>query len=109
MLTCRIGLNSELDHYYPNGRSIQTTSVHPTWANTPLLDEVRASLVRVGQHIMPAEDVADAVVKQVLSGRGAQLFIPPPQARLSHLRGWPNWMQELLRGVVAKSVRTAES
>jgi hypothetical protein len=59
--------------------------------------------------MMPPEVVADAVVKQVLSGRGAQLFIPPEQARFSNLRGWPNWMQELLRGLVAKSLRAAQS
>lgn len=102
------GLNAELNHCYPNGRNIRTTSVHPTWANTPLLARVKDSLDKVKVEIIPPEDVVDVVVKQILSGKGAQLFIPPNQARQSNIRGWPNWLQELGRGAGAKTLKDAE-
>jgi all-trans-retinol dehydrogenase (NAD+) len=73
-----------------------------------MADSSRAALLKGGQTITEPEVVADAVVKQILSGRGAQLFIPSNTAIAAQLRGWPNWMQEFVRAGAAAMVRDTE-
>jgi all-trans-retinol dehydrogenase (NAD+) len=43
--------------------------------------------------------VADAVVKQVLSGRGRQLILAPGVEFLSTMRSWPSWFTRALNGL----------
>ena len=43
------------------------------------------------------ETVADAIVKQLHSGMGAQLVLPGRYWLATTVRGWPSWMQEALR------------
>lgn len=43
--------------------------------------------------VLEPEVVANAVVKQVLSGKGAQLVLPKELTYLRGVRGWPLWMQ----------------
>jgi len=52
--------------------------------------------------------VADVVVKQVLSGRGAQLFIPAGQSLFAGLRGFPNWLQEIARVSAGKTLKDVQ-
>ena len=42
---------------------IRTTSVHPGWADTPLIAE-NVEKIRKRAHVMPPQEVSDAVVKQ---------------------------------------------
>jgi len=67
------------------------------WAATPLIADWKPALEAAKAAILPASAVSDAVVKQVLSGRSAQIFCPPSASRISTIRAWPTWMQELMR------------
>lgn len=49
------------------------------------------------ESILGLEEVAEVIVKQILSRHGTQLFIPSPAAPISWLKGFPNWVQELVR------------
>ena len=99
------GLNSELKHLYANGECIRTTIVHPTWSPTGLTKDSIDLLRRNGQQVVKAEDVAEVIVKQVLSGRsGGRICLPSGiGALMATLRSWPGWAQELVRGIASKA------
>ena len=73
--------------------------VHPTWTRTPFI-ELLTSNPDFKDAVIEPQCVADAVVNQVLSGRSAQLILPPQSVFLSGIRGWPAWMQESLRNKI---------
>ena len=52
--------------------------------------------VRDGQILEP-KDVAEKVVDQIMSGLGAQVFVPSSHWILSFVRALPCWFQELIR------------
>ena len=52
---------------------------------------------RQGNLVLEPESVADAIVKQLHSGMGAQLVLPGRYWLATTVRGWPSWMQETLR------------
>ncbi|KAF9701906.1 hypothetical protein EKO04_000218 [Ascochyta lentis] len=97
------GLNQELRLAY-KAPGVLTTSVHPGWVRTPLLAPVEAELKKRGAVMSEPGDVADAVVKQVLSASGAQVFVPSSGGRISLLRALPNWVQESVRGRVSQTI-----
>ncbi|KAF3050804.1 hypothetical protein E8E11_002149 [Didymella keratinophila] len=97
------GLNQELRLSY-NARNVLTTSIHPSWVRTPLLAPVEQELKKRGSAVMEPSDVADAVVNQVFSCRGAQVFLPSSAGRSALVRGLPNWMQEGIRMGVARTI-----
>lgn len=71
---------------------IKLTCVHPTWAATPLIAPYRNELERSGQNIIEPQIVADAVVEQVLSGRGKQIILGGGLDWIAGARGWPHWL-----------------
>jgi hypothetical protein len=81
--------------------------VHPSWIRTPLTQRL---LEKPGfnDHVLEPEDVASAVVKQVVSAKSAQMFMPPSFAFLGMLRSWPSWLQESLRNHVAHILEDVE-
>lgn len=93
------GLTSELKIWY-KASGVKTTIAHPSWVRTPLIEE---SILKSGQDpkiletMLKPEEVADVIVCQIISRRGAQLFIPSAAAPISWLKGLPNWAQELVR------------
>jgi hypothetical protein len=92
------GLKGELRQTYkPDGKCIQTTIVHPAVHGTGMLPSLQASLKERGGHVFPASNVANAVIDQILSGRGNQIFAPAGAVVVSFLRVLPAWLQELLR------------
>lgn len=99
------GLTSELKIWY-QASGVKTTIAHPSWVRTPLIE---ASIVQSGQdprvleRMLKPEEVADMIVHQILSRRGAQLFIPGFAAPISWLKGLPNWMQEVVRDVFGRT------
>ncbi|KAJ9649696.1 hypothetical protein H2199_000475 [Coniosporium tulheliwenetii] len=95
-------LNQELKHRYgPNGRCIQTTVVHPMWAQTPLVKSWEDSLMASKTITLPPSAIADPVVKQVLSGRAGQIYVPESAGKFAGIRGWPHWLQEHARDGIA--------
>ena len=52
--------------------------------------------------VLEPEDVVSAIVKQVVSGRSGQLFLPHvPMWAVATMRSWPAWLQQRLRNHVA--------
>ncbi|KAK4991567.1 hypothetical protein LTR50_001762 [Elasticomyces elasticus] len=83
-------LGQELKAFHGTSTSqIRLTVVHPTFARTAILAGKEELLERAGLQILAPEVVADAVVKQVLSGRGGQLILAGNLGP---------WLQEILRG-----------
>ena len=60
----------------------------------------------VGPHVT-AHDVASAVVRQVTSGYGGQLVVPPGMGWTSMIRGFPTWVQEGIRDTVTQGLLQA--
>lgn len=80
-----------------------TTVVHPNWTSTPLVQEHEGQIAKANGPLMKPEFVGGAIVKQILSARGAQLVLPEQLSRVTSIRGWPNWMQEGLRDVIGSA------
>jgi hypothetical protein len=61
---------------------------------------------KLGPHVT-AHDVASAVVRQVTSGYGGQLVVPPGMGWTSMIRGFPTWVQEGIRDTVTQGLLQA--
>lgn len=55
------------------------------------------------------EDVARAVVKQLLSGNSGQVVIPGWMGLLTGYRGWPHWGQEVANMMLSRETREASA
>jgi short-subunit dehydrogenase len=93
------GLSSELRGEKLNAPEIKLTCVHPTWSSTAMIAPHRADIDASGMTVIEPYVVADAVVKQVLSGRGRQLILAPGVEFLSTMRSWPSWFVRALNGI----------
>jgi all-trans-retinol dehydrogenase (NAD+) len=58
---------------------------------------------------MEPQAVVDGIAEQIFKCAGGQVFLPPRVKTISALRGLPNWLQEMVRGDVAKVVLPATS
>lgn len=90
------GLSCELKHLY-KAPNVITTVVHPNFVRTPLLGRMIEGLQRAGVRLMEPDVVAEAIVAQIVSKKGAQLFIPAPSSVVAGIRGWSTWLQEIVR------------
>lgn len=71
--------------------------IQPFWARTPLLDSMPRKPLNL---LLDPETVANAVVKQVLSGESGQIILPERFWIIgSALRGFPNWVQAIARNI----------
>ncbi|KPM40499.1 hypothetical protein AK830_g6041 [Neonectria ditissima] len=95
-------LASELKHFY-KARNVLTTVVHPNFVKTPLVDDFAHRLERSGVRFLTSDQIASEVVAQIQSRRGGQLIIPRSAAGISAIRGWPTWLQELVRDTVGRA------
>jgi hypothetical protein len=77
--------------------------VHPTWTRTPFIEPFTSN-PNFKDKVLEPQYVATAVVNQVLSGRSAQLILPPQATFLSGVRGWPSWFQENLRNKIGHTL-----
>lgn len=99
LLAFHEGLTSELKIWY-KAPGVVTTIVHTSFVRTPLIE---ASVLESGQgeatldSMLTPEEVAQSILKQILSRRGAQLIIPSSVAPISWLKALPNWCQEAVR------------
>ncbi|KAF4307937.1 Short-chain dehydrogenase/reductase SDR [Botryosphaeria dothidea] len=98
VLALHEGLNVELrNRYGPAGKYIIASIIHPVWAQTPIIESWNASLKHSRAKIFKPSDIADKIVRQVLRGEPAQMYVPDSAALTTGIRGWPNWLQELAR------------
>jgi all-trans-retinol dehydrogenase (NAD+) len=88
-------LRSEL---YKTAPEIQISTIHPMFADTPLINPYRADLMKAKALIVDPETVAEAMAKQILSGTAGQVCVPERLGIIaSLLRGLPHWLQEVGR------------
>jgi len=93
------GLSAELRSEKINAPEIKLTCVHPTWSSTAMIAPHREKIDGAGMAVIEPYVVADAVVKQVLSGRGRQLILAPGVEFLATMRSWPSWFTRGLNAV----------
>ena len=93
------GLSAELRSESINAPEIKLTCVHPTWSSTAMIAPHRAKIDGSGMAVIEPYVVADAVVKQVLTGRGRQLILAPGVEFLSTMRSWPSWFVRGLNAI----------
>ncbi|EEU35690.1 uncharacterized protein NECHADRAFT_54364 [Fusarium vanettenii 77-13-4] len=95
------GLASEIKHLY-KAPGVLTTVAHPMWVDTNMTKDRQEAIERSsGNKMMKPEEVAQVVTDQIFSRHGAQLIIPPNVTWLSAVKGFPNWLQELIRDSIA--------
>ncbi|CAJ0546990.1 Ff.00g016170.m01.CDS01 [Fusarium sp. VM40] len=95
-------LASEIKHFY-KAPNVLTTVVHPNFVKTPLVEGFMDRLERGGVRLLTPDDIAREVVAQIKSRRGGQLIVPRSAAAISGIRGWPTWIQELIRDTIGKT------
>lgn len=87
-------LTQELKHRY-NCPQIKTSIVYPTWTKTRLTSSIREGLKQARQPIMDPEDVAEAMIKQIIAARSGRILLGPSLA--TAIRAFPIWLQEIIR------------
>ncbi|EOD50916.1 Short-chain dehydrogenase/reductase SDR [Neofusicoccum parvum] len=110
VLALHESLVQELKHRY-RCPEIKTSIVHPHFTRTKLIAGFEESLKKRKRAapLLEPQDVADRMVKQILSGKSGQIFIPESTRILIPLvRGLPTWLQEFLRDSVARSEMNTE-
>ncbi|KAL2214558.1 putative short-chain dehydrogenase/reductase 2 [Sarocladium strictum] len=100
------GLTQELKYRYSAPR-VRTSIIHPSWVRTPLIEPL-IETGRFTDSVLEPEYVADAIVRQVIGGKSGQVILPGTLSLLSSLRGFPAWLQHLLRSSQADLLRIAE-
>lgn len=85
------GLQQEV-RVFLNAPEIKFSCVHPSFAATPMVAPFKHQLEAGGARIITAESVSDAVVKQVMSGRGRQIILAGNLGAAVWLRSLPLWI-----------------
>jgi all-trans-retinol dehydrogenase (NAD+) len=103
LLAFHEGLGQELKHRYKCPQ-IKTTIVHPGWTKSAITahSAIQAGLKSAGAKLLEAEDVADAMVKQIMAARSGQIILGPGMS--SRIRALPTWVQEIIRDSQANIV-----
>ncbi|KAJ4012525.1 hypothetical protein NW752_008223 [Fusarium irregulare] len=94
-------LASEIKHFY-KAPNVLTTVVHPNFVRTPLVEGFVDRLERGGVRLLTPDDIAKEVVAQIKRRRGGQLIVPKSASAISGIRGWPTWLQEILRDMIGR-------
>jgi all-trans-retinol dehydrogenase (NAD+) len=89
------GLSAELKTRY-NAPKVRTVVVHPGATNTELFTGFEQGAPFLMPHQAP-ESIAEAVVKQILSGRSGQVILPETGGIWPSLRSQPDWYTYRLR------------
>jgi all-trans-retinol dehydrogenase (NAD+) len=94
------GLTVELKTKY-NAPKVRTVVINQGYTKTPLFQGYNND----SKFLIPAlepETVAEAIVKQVLTGSSGQVILPGFGVIITFLRGLPHWYQIRLRAQGAK-------
>jgi len=93
VLSLHDGLQQELRVTY-KCPEIKFTIVHPTYAATPMTASWRKELADAKATVLDPVVVADAIVKQIISGKGKQLILGADTSLVAGIRGWPHWLAQ---------------
>ncbi|KAI0508811.1 NAD(P)-binding protein [Xylaria bambusicola] len=102
------GLTCEIKHLY-KAPGVMTTIVLPDFVKTNMTKAYWAEVEAAGGLLLGVDQVVDPILKQIFSRRGGQIFVPKSRAVVSSLRGWPNWLQEVVRDVIGRKDRVVDS
>ncbi|KAF9877558.1 hypothetical protein CkaCkLH20_04693 [Colletotrichum karsti] len=89
------GLGQELRYRY-NARNVCTSIFHPMFTRTPLI-QAATDKGDFPDDLLDPEYVAEAISRQILGGKSGQVFLPARFSVVSGLRGFPTYLQELVR------------
>lgn len=89
------GLQQELKHRY-NAPEIKTSIIHPIYVKTPLVTSYAKSLESSKAVQIEPRVVADAILRQIESGRSSKIVLPGYLGPLANARAWAEWLQQLI-------------
>jgi all-trans-retinol dehydrogenase (NAD+) len=103
LLAFHEGLAQELKHRY-NCPQIQTSIIHPNWTKSAITAHpaIQTGLRSIGAKLLEADDVANAMVNQIIAARSGQVILGPGMS--PKVRALPVWIQELIRDSQANVV-----
>ena len=101
VLSFHEALRQEIVHAH-KAPKVLTTIIHPNWTRTALIAKEADQIEKAQGPLLTAAAVADAIVAPIFSARGSQVIIPNSLRPISTVKGWPNWMQDGLRGVLGR-------
>jgi all-trans-retinol dehydrogenase (NAD+) len=102
LLAFHEGLTQELKHRYKCPQ-IQTSIIHPNWTKSITAHPaIQAGLRSIGAKLLEADDVAVAMVDQIIAARSGQVILGPGMS--PKVRALPVWIQELIRDSQANVV-----
>ncbi|KAH6888511.1 short-chain dehydrogenase/reductase 2 [Thelonectria olida] len=84
-------------------KHVRTSIIHPLWVRTPMNSGMHE---RLGSQMLDVGRVADRIVKQILDGKSGRVLIPSHLWVAPLVRGFPDWVQEWVRGSQASMVPT---
>lgn len=96
------GLSAELQTRY-KAPKIRTVIVHPGGTKTPLFTGYSQG-ARFLLPLQEPESVAEAIVKQILSGRSGQVVMPEAGGMLPAVRVYPYWRSYRVRSRAQRSM-----
>ncbi|RQM06140.1 hypothetical protein DH86_00003403 [Scytalidium sp. 3C] len=93
------GLTAELKAVFKADK-VKTTVITPMWIDTPLIADL-AKNPNFKDTMLDVTDVADEIVKHIVSGKSGHLIMPKDANAVTGIRGWPSWLQYPLRDFFA--------
>ncbi|RWA06981.1 hypothetical protein EKO27_g8124 [Xylaria grammica] len=102
------GLACELKHLY-KAPGVMTTIALPDFVKTQMTKAYWAEVEAAGGILLTVDQVVDPILKQIFLRRGGQIFVPKSRAVVSFIRGWPNWLQEVVRDIIGRKDRAVDS
>ncbi|CZT25480.1 related to a retinal short-chain dehydrogenase/reductase [Ramularia collo-cygni] len=73
---------------------IKFSSLHPSFASTPMVAPHLKELEKAGAAVLKPIDVSNAVIKQIVSGRGKQIILAGNLGPAVYLRSFPHWLSQ---------------
>ncbi|KIW34899.1 uncharacterized protein PV07_01642 [Cladophialophora immunda] len=98
------GLGQELKYLY-NAPKVRTSIIHPSWVATPMTQPLQDADEGFRRSALRVETVADAIVKQIMSGSSGQVILPASLSNAALIRALPFWIQVPVRGSVTKMLK----
>ncbi|KAI1288787.1 NAD(P)-binding protein [Xylaria venustula] len=102
------GLTCELKHLY-KAPGVMTTIVLPDFVKTQMTKAYWAEVEAAGGLLLSVDEVVEPILKQIFSRRGGQIFVPRSRFIVSFIRGWPDWLQEVIRDIIGRKDRAVDS
>lgn len=79
---------------FHNAPEIKFSSLHPSFASTPMVVPHLKELEKAGAKVLKPSEVSDAVIKQIMSGRGKQIILAGNLGPAVYLRSLPHWISQ---------------